>query len=86
MTKATKRCRICGKEYESCMSAINNRDGVFRWQEVACCPEHGAEYLRRVLEARGELADNDVADKDEGTQDEAPKPARKRGKKKEDSE
>lgn len=53
MIKKVKKCRICGKEYEGCKSAINNTDGVFRWQEVACCPEHGAEYLRRVLASRG---------------------------------
>lgn len=51
MPIAKKVCRVCGKEYEACRSA--KRDfGVFHWQEVACSPECGTEYLRLVNEAR----------------------------------
>lgn len=46
-------CRVCGKEYEGCRSAKTDPT-LFRWQDVACCPEHGEEYLRRVLESRGQ--------------------------------
>ena len=46
-----KECRVCGKVYEACASAAKPGQ-VFRWQEVACSPECGAEYLRRVQEAR----------------------------------
>ena len=50
------KCRICGKEYDACRSA-KTVSGAYRWQDVACCPEHGAEYLHRVLVARGEISD-----------------------------
>lgn len=52
MRKATKICRICGKEYEACKPAIGATAG--RWQDVACCVEHGAEYFARIAESRGE--------------------------------
>lgn len=50
--KATKICRVCGEEYQACRT-VKKRPGVFYWKEVACSPEHGEEYLRQVLEARG---------------------------------
>ena len=46
------KCRICGKEYEACRSA--KRSGVFHWQSVACCVEHGAEYLALIRASRAE--------------------------------
>jgi len=52
MPKAIMKCRVCGKEYEACRSA-KTATGVFRWQEVACSAECGAEYLRRINESRG---------------------------------
>lgn len=55
MPIAKKVCRVCGKSYEACRSA--KRDiGVFHWQEVACSPECGTEYLRMVNEARNPVA------------------------------
>nr|DAZ49999.1 MAG TPA: hypothetical protein [Caudoviricetes sp.] len=54
MAFAWKKCRVCGKEYEACRN-LNRIAGVFRWQEVACSPECGAEYLRQIMESRGEL-------------------------------
>lgn len=51
MGTAMKQCRVCGKEYEACRSA-NRTAGVFRWQEVACSEECGAEYLRQINESR----------------------------------
>ena len=51
MGTAMKQCRVCGKEYEACRSA-NRIAGVFRWQEVACSEECGAEYLRQINESR----------------------------------
>lgn len=50
MAKNTKICKVCGKEYEYCQSKAPN-DG-FRWQDVACCEEHGSEYFAAVLKAR----------------------------------
>lgn len=55
MASAVKKCRVCGKEYEACRSA-NRIAGVFRWQEVACSPECGAEYLRLITESRNPAA------------------------------
>lgn len=51
MPTAVRTCRVCGKSYEACHT-MSKAAGVFRWQEVACSPECGAEYLRRVTEAR----------------------------------
>jgi len=47
------RCRICGKEYEGCRSS-NLDPTTFRWQDVACCEEHGNEYFQKILESRGQ--------------------------------
>ena len=44
----TAKCRVCGKEYETCHT--ENISNVFRWQDVACSPECGAEYLRQAQE------------------------------------
>lgn len=55
MAAAVKTCRVCGKNYEACRT-MSNPAGVFRWQEVACSPVCGAEYLRRVTEARSPLS------------------------------
>lgn len=52
MADATKVCKICGRTYPYCRS-LKTADGVFRWQDVACCPEHGSEYLAAVLKSRG---------------------------------
>lgn len=51
MAAGTKICKVCGKEYECCKT-VRHIDGVFRWQDVACCVEHGQEYLNLVLAAR----------------------------------
>lgn len=50
MARICKVCKICGKSYEACRTPA--RPGVYRWQDVACCPEHGAEYLEKVNAAR----------------------------------
>jgi len=51
MPKGVKKCKVCGCEYAYCKSM--RTPGTFQYQDVACCPEHGAIYLARVLEARG---------------------------------
>jgi hypothetical protein len=51
MASTVLTCRVCGKQYEGCGSP-DPAVGVFRWQKVACSKECGAEYLRRVTEAR----------------------------------
>ena len=51
MAKATKICKVCGKEYEYCHTA-SRIAGAFRWQDVACSPEHGSIYFAKVMESR----------------------------------
>lgn len=53
MATGTRICKICGKEYECCKT-LRQVEGVFRWQDVACCVEHGEEYLDRIMISRGE--------------------------------
>lgn len=53
MEKTTRICKICGREYPFCYTV--RHDNAFRWQDVACCPEHGTEYFKRVQIARGQL-------------------------------
>ena len=55
MAIGIKVCKVCGREYEACHTLRPNLNSEFRWQDVACCPEHGAEYLRRIMESRGEI-------------------------------
>lgn len=55
-----KVCRVCGKEYEPCRSLRKN-SSVFNWRTVACSPQCGQEYFRRVAEARGEKPEPEVA-------------------------
>lgn len=54
MAQATRICQVCGKEYPYCKTF---RVIKFRWQDVACCPEHGVEFFQRVLEERGQSTD-----------------------------
>lgn len=42
--KTTRICKICGCEYPYCKTFSRN----FRYQDVACSPEHAAEYFRRI--------------------------------------
>lgn len=50
MSVSKKICKICGKEYVVCPSLY--RKGTYRWQDVACSPEHGSEYLAEILASR----------------------------------
>lgn len=52
-------CRVCGKEYPPCRTAQRNPN-VFHWQEVACSPECGEIYLKRILESRQATRTNSV--------------------------
>ena len=64
MATATKKCKMCGKEYEYCHTA-RRVAGVFRWQDVACSPSCGAAYLAQIRASRSvkPVAD-EVAEKD----------------------
>ncbi len=50
MATATKKCKICGKDYEYCRT--NRPSDIFRWQDVACCVEHGQQYFEKILKSR----------------------------------
>lgn len=50
MAKGTRICKICGKEYPYCKT--ERRTDIFRYQDVACCVEHGTQYFAEVEAAR----------------------------------
>lgn len=50
MVKGTRICKICGKEYPYCKT--ERAAGIFRYQDVACCVEHGTQYFAEVEAAR----------------------------------
>lgn len=58
MATATKICRVCGKEYEYYHTA-RKVAGIFRWQDVACSPEHGTVYLSKIRESRNPVETED---------------------------
>ena len=62
MAKGKRMCKICGKEYEYCKT--ERGDGVFRWQDVACCPEHAEEYFAQIAASRGEVKTDSVSSAD----------------------
>lgn len=43
------KCRVCGKEYPFCKDMKRNPRYKFRWQEVACSPECGDIYFKRMM-------------------------------------
>lgn len=50
MAKGTRICKVCGKEYEYCKTWLNK--DKFRYQDVACSPECGAEYFALIEASR----------------------------------
>lgn len=44
-------CRVCGKLFIPC-GKTSAMIGAFNYREVACSPECGKEYMRRVIESR----------------------------------
>lgn len=85
MVTGTMKCRVCGKEYEACQN-IKRVEGVFRWQRVACCAEHGAEYLAQIRASRAETVvaedPTPVAETAAVSEVEVQKPAKKTAAKK----
>ena len=53
MPQATRVCRVCGKTYTAC-NTNRHFDGAFHWREVACSPECGHAYLKKITDARDE--------------------------------
>ena len=79
MAKGTRICRVCGNEYEYCHS-VKTWDGINRWQDIACCPEHGAQYFAEVLGNSGAKAN--VEYQSLVSEDSAPEPKKASGTKK----
>lgn len=67
MATGTRICRVCGMEYKYCKT--NRREGIFRWQDVACSPEHGAIYFARIEASRAMPAKEEVARNDDFSDD-----------------
>jgi len=42
-------CRVCGKHYEGCKSAIGVAN---KWTDIACSTECYKEYIERIRESR----------------------------------
>lgn len=53
MANSTRVCKVCGREYPYCKTELKNGN-IFRWQDVACCPEHGSEYFALIAASRDE--------------------------------
>lgn len=51
MAARTIPCRVCGKPFVPC-NKTSRALGAFNYREVACSPECGSEYFRRVEAAR----------------------------------
>lgn len=67
MATGIRVCRVCGKEYKYCKT--NRREGIFRWQDVACSPEHGAIYFARIEASRAMPAKEEVVRNDDFSDD-----------------
>ena len=61
MAKRTAVCRVCGKQFVPCNKSSASL-GAFNYHSIACSPECGVEYLRRVQEARKQPEQNETAE------------------------
>ena len=82
MAARTIPCRVCGKMFVPCNkpSAVI---GAFNYHSLACSPECGAEYLRRVQAARQKSSnapDATVSTDDKKVTENSPEPKRTRGR------
>lgn len=50
MPTGVRKCKVCGKEYPYCKTVRTSN--VFRYQDVACCPEHGSIYFSKIEASR----------------------------------
>lgn len=62
MANGTRVCKVCGAEYEYCRTKYRDTS-IFRYQDVACCAEHGSEYFAAVLASRSSqpVSNNETA-------------------------
>ena len=51
MATAKRICKVCGNEYDYCRSFSPSAD-IFRWNDVACSPEHAAIYFAQIEASR----------------------------------
>lgn len=51
MATAKRICKVCGNEYDYCRSFSPSAD-IFRWNDVACSPEHAAIYFAKIEASR----------------------------------
>lgn len=82
MAVHTIPCRVCGKMFTPC-NKTSGALGAFNYREVACSPECGAEYLRRVQVARqksSEAPDAVVSTDDRKNNDNKSEQKRTRGR------
>ena len=61
MAKRTVSCRVCGKLFVPCNKSSASL-GAFNYHSIACSPECGAEYLRRVQAARNQSEQEETAE------------------------
>ena len=88
MAVRTIPCRVCGKMFTPC-NKTSSALGAFSHREVACSPECGAEYLRRVQAARQKPSDapDAIVSTDDGkVNDSKPEPKRTRGRPKKNTD
>lgn len=50
MPTGFRKCKVCGKEYEYCKT--NRPNGLFRWNDVACCESHASIYFAKIAASR----------------------------------
>lgn len=83
MAERTIPCRVCGKAFVPC-NKTSSALGAFNYHSVACSPECGAEYLRRVQAARQKpsTAPNAIASTDDKKANDKIAPKRSRGRRK----
>lgn len=61
MTKRTIACRVCGKQFVPCNKSSASL-GAFNYHSIACSPECGAEYFRRIQESRKQTVQNETSE------------------------
>ena len=76
MAQGTKICKVCGAEYPYCRT--ERPIDRFYWQDVACCPEHGAIYFEIGARARGESWPPCSEQKEEAQNASAEKPKKRK--------
>lgn len=87
MPTRTIPCRVCGKSFVPC-NKTSSALGAFNYHAVACSPECGAEYLRRVQTARQQSTEHAPLDANASMAEEEvvagnTEPKRTRGKRRE---